>query len=397
MNMHIPTVESHTIWAEIDLKAILHNLGEAKKLIRPGVKIMGVLKANAYGHGSLNVAKVLEGNGVDYLGVARLDEAVVLRKAGIQLPILVFGYTPPESSWILAEFGITQTVFSVEYAYSLSKELLKTKDTLTVHIKVDTGMGRLGLCLDGIDDTGQKKNEQINAVCTAVQSIFKLANIDVEGIYTHFASSDSEDKTTTIAQLSAFRNTCEVIKSRGMSIPIEHAANSAAVMTHPDSHLNMIRPGIMLYGCSPIKNPSRYNIDLYPALQLKAKVSHLKNVPSGFSIGYGHTYRITDPTTIATIPMGYADGYDRRFSSAGKVLIHGEYAPVVGRVCMDQLMVDVGHISNVCEGDEVVVLGIQEGNAITADDIAEQLGTINYEVVSTIMHRVPRVYMGRSI
>ena len=393
MNVHIHTTEHHPIWAEINLEAILHNLNEIKKLIRPGVKTMGVIKANAYGHGSVEVAKVLEANGADYLGVARLDEAVLLRKAGIVLPVLVFGFTPPESSKLLAEHNITQTIFSIEYAYSLSKALSKTNDTITVHIKVDTGMGRLGLCPGEIVDNEQNRNDRINTVCIGIQSISELFNLDIEGIYTHLASSDSEDKTTTFDQLSAFKKTCEVIESRGLSIPIKHAANSAAVMRLPDSHLDMIRPGIMLYGCSPIDDPARYKIDLTPAMQLKAKISLLKKVPSGFSISYGHTYTTPDPTTIATIPLGYADGYDRRFSSAGKVLIHGQYAPVVGRVCMDQLMVDVGHISNVREEDEVVILGNQEGASITADDIATQLGTINYEVISTIMHRVPRVYV----
>ena len=219
MNVHIQTAEHHPIWAEINLEAILHNLNEIKKLIRPRVKTMGVIKANAYGHGSVEVAKVLEANGADYFGVARLDEAVLLRKAGIVLPILVFGFTPPKSSKILAEYTISQTIFSIEYADSLSKELSKTNDTITVHIKVDTGMGRLGLCPGEIVDNEQNINERINKVCIGIQSISELFNIDVEGIYTHLASSDSEDKQATFDQLSTFKKTCEVIESIGVEYP----------------------------------------------------------------------------------------------------------------------------------------------------------------------------------
>ena len=355
---------------------------------------MAVIKANAYGHGSIQVAKALEGSGADYFGVARLDEAVLLRKSGITLPILVFGFTSPQSTQILVEYNISQTIFSKEYATSLSEELAKTNDTITAHIKVDTGMGRLGMFPDETDAKQQQNNSNwIGAVCDDVLATLELSGLNVEGIYTHLASSDSEDKSKARDQLSAFMKTCEIIESRGWNIPIKHAANSAAVMSLPESHLDMIRPGIMLYGCSPVDNPGRYKVDLAPAMELKAKVSQLKKVPSNFSVSYGHTYITPDSTIIATIPLGYADGYDRRFSSAGKVLINGEYAPVVGRVCMDQLMVDVGHLDNVREGDEVVILGSQKGASITADDIATQLGTINYKVVSTIMHRVPRIYV----
>lgn len=393
MNMHIKTVEYHPIWAEIHLEAIRHNFNQAKKLIKPEVKAMAVIKANAYGHGSIQVAKTLEGNGADYFGVARVDEAVFLRKSGITLPILVFGCTPPQSSKLLVEYNISQTIFSKEYATSLSAELSKTNGTITAHIKVDTGMGRLGIFPDETHTKEQNSSNWIDAVCDDVLATLKLPGLYVEGIYTHLASSDSEDKSTASDQLSAFRKTCEIIESRGWNIPIKHAANSAAVMSLPQSHLDMIRPGIMLYGCSPVDDPGRFKIDLVPAMELKATISQLKKVQSGFSVSYGHTYTTSSPTVIATIPLGYADGYDRRFSSAGKVLINGEYASVVGRVCMDQLMVDVGHIDNVREGDEVVILGSQKGASITADDFATQLGTINYEIVSTVMHRVPRIYV----
>ncbi|NDV27464.1 alanine racemase [Desulfovibrio sp. JC010] len=371
------------VWAEIDLQAIKHNFSEVQRLVKKQSKIMAVVKADAYGHGLPEVAKNLSSAGADYFGVARLDEAITLRSQGIDKPILVLGYTPPEAAAQLQKHDIIQTVFSTDYGLRLNEQA-RTGGKIKIHIKIDTGMGRLGLV-----------QETMNGMLPeSVAVIHQLPHLETEGIFTHFAASDEADKTSALAQLRLFKNTLAELEQRGIHIPLKHAANSAAIIDLPESYLDMVRPGIMLYGLYPSSGVHQINADLKPAMQIKARIAQVKEVPAGFRISYGHTYTTTAPTRLATIPLGYADGYRRQLSSAGKVLVHGIQAPIVGRVCMDQSVIDVGKIKDVQAGDEVVIIGKQEKAELSAERMACELGTINYEIVSTLMARVTRIYKG---
>ncbi|WP_415719530.1 alanine racemase [Maridesulfovibrio sp.] len=369
------------VWAEVDLKAIKHNFGEVQRLVKNKSRIMAVVKANAYGHGISNVAEALDAAGADYFAVARLDEAVCIREQGIKKPILILGYTPPEAAAELFRYNITQTVFSTDYALRLN-EKARNCGKINIHIKVDTGMGRLGLV-----------HETLNGMLPEnVVVIHQLPHLETEGIFTHFAASDDADKTSALSQLQKFKRILADLEQRSIRIPIRHAANSAAIIDLPESYLDMVRPGIMLYGLYPSNGVHQKNAALKPAMQIKARIAQVKEVPAGFKISYGHTYTTHVPTKLATIPLGYADGYRRQLSSAGKVLVHGQQAPVVGRVCMDQSVIDVGKIKDVTAGDEVVIIGHQGEAELSAERLACELGTINYEIVSTLMSRVTRIY-----
>ncbi|WP_320174271.1 alanine racemase [Maridesulfovibrio sp.] len=370
------------IWAEVDLSAIKHNFNEVQRLVNKQSKIMAVVKADAYGHGLTKIADCLNRAGADYFAVARLDEAVALRNHGIEKPILILGYTPPEATAELLEYNITQTVFSKDYASQLNAAASQIGKILKTHIKVDTGMGRLGLVDASHDGT----------FLESISAINRLPNLETEGLFTHFAASDEADKSSAFEQLGQFKNIIAAIERKGINIPLKHAANSAAIIDLPESYLDMVRPGIMLYGLYPSNGVHQQNADLRPAMQIKARIAQTKEVPAGFRISYGHTYTTPIATKLATIPLGYADGYRRQLSSAGKVLVHGQHAPIVGRVCMDQSVVDVGKIDNVEDGDEVVIIGRQDQAEISAERMACELGTINYEIVSTLMARVPRIY-----
>jgi alanine racemase len=353
---------------------------------------MAVVKANAYGHGDVAVARALINEGTKALAVARLGEAIALREAGITQPVLILGYTPPSAAGDLSRYDLTQTVFSEQYARLLNQRLQGPDGHIKIHLKIDTGMGRLGLR----PDTKHAGKEATEPVCRAVREIAGLEKLVIEGIYTHFAASDSADKTSALNQLRLFREVISHLSSEGIDVPIKHAANSAAIIDMPETQFDMVRPGIMLYGLYPSDEVAKQNVNLQPAMQLKARIAQVKQVPQGFPVSYGHTYTARQATRIATIPVGYADGYERRLSSAGVMLVKGMRAPVIGRVCMDQTMIDVGHIPDVQAGDEAVIIGKQEGEELTADAMAVQLGTINYEIVSTFMARVHRVFTGHS-
>ncbi|WP_321401796.1 alanine racemase [Maridesulfovibrio sp.] len=369
------------VWAEIDLSAIKQNFKEVQRLVNRQSKIMAVVKADAYGHGLTKVARCLDKAGVDYFAVARLDEAICLRDQGIEKPILILGYTPPEAAGALHRNNITQTVFSTDYALRLNEQA-RTCGKIRIHIKIDTGMGRLGL-------VHETKHGMLSE---SVAAIHRLPLLETEGLFTHFAASDEADKTSANTQLRQFKNLIEDIEKQGITIPLKHAANSAAVIDLPESYFNMVRPGIMLYGLYPSSGVRQINADLKPAMQVKARIAQVKDVPAGFRISYGHTYTTPAATRLATIPLGYADGYRRQLSSAGKVLVHGQLSQIVGRVCMDQSVIDLGQIENVQAGDEVVIIGRQENAELSAERMACELGTINYEIVSTLMARVPRIY-----
>lgn len=371
MDAAVPRLRS---WAEVDLEAIGHNLREIKRRLSPGVRLMAVVKANGYGHGAEQVARVAVAEGASFLGVATVDEALQLRKAGFTLPILVLGAIPPEAAPAVLKHDITATVFSVDQVEALAKEASRQGRSAKVHIKVDTGMGRIGL----------RKADEVISLCTRVLA----GPVVLEGIFTHFACADDEDKGKTARQLELFREVLGRLEEAGIRVPIKHAANSAATLEYPASHLDMVRVGIAMYGYHP--RPGAQGVDLRPALTWKARVVQVKRLPPGTPIGYGWSYTTTCEEVIATVCVGYADGYRRGLSNNGWVLVRGKRAPVVGRVCMDQIMVRLEE--EVKPGEEVVLLGEQGGERISADDVAAWLGTISYEVLTSIGERVPRVY-----
>lgn len=377
--------------AEIDLKALAHNYAELRRLTDPSAATMAVVKADGYGHGSTQVAKVALKCGAAFLAVARFDEAVHLRQDGIDAPILLFGYCLPVYVTYMADNHIRAAVNSLDAAQKLSAAAAQSGKVIKVHIKVDTGMGRLGLLskellLGATAAQTADTTKQILAIAT-------LPHIEVEGIFTHFANADTKDKTHAHWQFAQFKDLLENLRQQGFLAKYRHAANSAATIEMPETHLDLVRPGISQYGLWPSDEVDKRLIDLKPVMTLKSTVIQVKAVGPDFAVSYGSTYRTPVPTRIATVPIGYADGFDRVLSSTGHMLVKGVRAPIVGRVCMDLTMLDVGHIPGVALEDEVVVLGRQGNEEITADEIAAHVGTINYEIVSSLTSRVAKIYV----
>ncbi len=372
--------DEERVLALIDLDALEYNIKSIRKKTPEGTGIIGVIKADAYGHGSVEVAQVLLENGADWFAVAVVDEGLNLRKHGINAPILLLGYTPELRFEDVINNGFIQTMYSYEMAEKLSKTAVRLGKTAVVHIKIDTGMGRIGYRVN--DEAADE-----------IVRISKLPGIEVNGMFTHFAASDEADKAYTNMQFERFMKMDKMLKDRGLNIPVRHAANSAAIMDIDSMMLNMVRPGIILYGAYPSDEVVKENLDLRPVMSIKTHVSFVKEVEKGDCISYGRTYTAPDKRKIATIPVGYADGFIRAYAKEGKVLIKGKFAPIVGRICMDQFMVDVTDIDDVKINDEVVLMGTQGENSITADDIAKALNTINYEVFCTLSKRVPRQYI----
>lgn len=374
-------------WAEIDLKAFAHNIRELKRISSDNAAMMIAVKADGYGHGAVELSKVALEEGVEFLAVARISEAVKLREAGIDAPILLFGYSHDDCLKYMAENNIRASVNSIEDALRISQKAADLNIVITIHIKIDTGMGRLGITSDGLPAICKDKTLK------QLKEINQLPGIKIEGVYTHFACADHKNKTSAIQQLNLFNNILSDLEKEGISYKYSHAANSAATIEMPEAHYDMVRPGISIYGLWPSDEINRALIDLKPVMSVKSKIIQLKDVDQGFTVSYGNTYVTSKPTKIATIPIGYADGYNRLLSSKGSMLVNGKRAPVIGRVCMDLTMIDVGHIPDVSIGDEVVVLGKQGDEEITADEIAKIVGTINYEIVSCFMPRVKRIYL----
>jgi len=368
-------------WAEVNLDNIAHNVREIRRITNKKAELMGVVKADAYGHGVMEVTRTLLANGVTRLAVSMLDEAIQLRKNGIDVPILILSYTDPARAEEIILNDVTQTVFSHDLAEALSDAAVRLHRNVKIHIKIDTGMTRVGF-MPGY------------SAVKDVVAISKLPGIIVEGLFTHFASADEKDKKYTYMQFERFMSICSELSRIGVYIPIKHVSNSAAIIDFPEMHLDMVRPGIILYGMYPSGEVDRSKLNIKPAMTLKANVILVKNVEKNTCISYGRTFKTRRESKIATIPIGYADGYTRLLSNKGKVLINGEKAPIVGRICMDQCMVDVTDLkSEVRVGDEVVLFGKQGNSEITVEDIAQAIGTINYEIVSIIGKRVPRVYL----
>jgi alanine racemase len=385
-------MDSPLTWAEIDLKAIAHNVRALRRITNPSARLMAVVKANAYGHGVREVAQTALKNGAELLGVARAYEGIELREAGFNAPILVFGHTPTADAEPLVRFDLTQTVSSYLYSKALSEVAYTLGKRIRVHLKVDTGMGRLGILLDDKRYISIGQENPTTAV-EEVQSIAGLAGIELEGIYTHFATADSVDKSYTQKQFDTFLDFLDKLRRVGIEPKVRHAANSAAIIDMPETHLDLARAGISLYGLYPSEEVDKTEIALMPAMNLKTRIVYLKKVPAGFKISYGITYETKTATTIATVPIGYADGLNRLLSSRGHMLVCGRRAPIVGRICMDQTMLDVGDMADVRVDSEVVVFGKQGDQSISIEELASELNTINYEIVCSVTNRVPRRYL----
>ncbi len=385
-------MNTNLIWSEIDLKAVSRNVRELRRITSPGSRLMAVVKANGYGHGASEVAQAALENGADHIGVARMHEGLHLRRAGISAPIQILGYTPPEHSDAVVANRLTQSVYTFEAADSLSDAAARLQTKAKVHIKVDTGMGRLGLLLDSPRISLLGKHLPGNAQ-RVIESISRLPHVEIEGIFTHFATADSRDKTYTLQQLERFVEFLDKLKVHGLEFPLRHAANSAALIDLPETHLDMVRPGISLYGFYPSADVDKTRISLTPAMTLKTRVIQVKMVPAGFHVSYGLTYQSENPTVIATVSAGYADGLNRLLSSRGQMLVRGSRAQIAGRICMDLTLLDVGHIPDVAIGDEVVIFGSQGGESIPVEEMAVALNTIHYEIVTSLSSRVARVYV----
>ncbi len=365
--------------AEINLDAIGHNIREIKKRIEPKTRLLAVVKADAYGHGAVETAQVCLYNGADELAVATFDEGVALRNNNIFVPILILGYTVENRLEDVVLNNLTQTVFSYELAKQLSDTAVRLNKTANAHISIDTGMSRIGFlpCEESLDE---------------IDKIFKLPNLRITGVFTHFSTADEADKSFTNQQFERFKYMTDGIEAKGHKGLIRHCANSAAIIDLPQMQMDMVRAGIIIYGMLP-SNQVSSSIDLIPAMSIKTHISYVKELPPGIGVGYGRKYYTSKLTKIATVPLGYADGYSRQLSNKAHMIVNGQYADVIGNVCMDQLMLDVTDIKDVNMGDEVTVMGISGDKCVSAEELGAMMGTINYEVVCGIGKRVPRAYI----
>lgn len=364
-------------WAEIDLECVAHNMREVRRLTRASALVTAVIKADGYGHGAVQIGRTLIENGADRFAVATLSEAVELRRAYPDTPIMVLGYTPDCDVDVALEAHIILTVFTEAQAQAFSRAAVDSGQRLTVHLKVDTGMRRLGFSAD----------EQGNA---AIERVVRLSGLCAEGIFTHFACADASDKAFTYLQIKRFNATLDALKKRGVTFKLRHAANSAALMDLPETHYDMVRAGIMLYGLYPSDAVCTERANLRPAMRLMTCVAQVRTVEAGDGISYGLIYKAQAPMRVATLPIGYADGFTRMLTGKASGVMNGVQCPVVGRICMDQCMLDVSAVPGpVSVGDSVMLFGAPP---LTADAYAKRLGTIHYEVVCTVGKRVPRVY-----
>lgn len=369
------------IWLEINLDNLASNYMELRKIVNEKAKFMAIIKGNAYAFGAVRIGKLYEKLGLDYLGVAILPEAIELRKAGIKTPILVLGYTPDEQMDLVVENEITQTIYTYTAALQLSNMAVKLKRTAKLHIKIDSGMGRLGFL------TNEESIEEI-------VKISKLPNLNVEGIYTHFATADELDKTYVNTQFENFQWVLDKLKDRNLDFELRHVSNGPAMLGFSEYNLDMARCGIMLYGIFDSEFVNQDKVTLKGTVALKGRVANVKTVPAGTSISYGRTFETTVDTVIATIPIGYADGYPRKLSGgAGYACVNGRKAPIVGRICMDQLMIDVTDAGAVNIGDEVILISDEAENAPKWIEVAAEVGSIHAEILSNMSRRIPRVYM----
>lgn len=369
------------VYASVDLDAIATNIERMKKNLNTDAKMIAVIKADGYGHGAVQIAQMMETmDDVWGYAVATLDEAIVLKKEGVQKPILVLGCVFPDQYMEMLKNDIRMNVYTEEMAEEISKMAAREDMTAYIHIKLDTGMTRLGFETD------------MNSVHT-IHRISQLKNVCMEGIFTHFAKADETDKTFTQKQIQDFLWMTQQLKDIGVEFQYEHCANSAAIIDVPNAHFDLVRAGISTFGLYPSEEVSKDHVKLKPAMALTSHVAFVKKIEPGTPISYGGTFVSSEPMVIATIPVGYADGYPRSLSNVGYVLIHGKRAPIVGRVCMDQFMVDVTHIDNVSFGDKVTLIGTDGDENITVEDLSDLSGRFNYEFICDLGKRIPRVYV----
>ncbi len=370
--------EYYRVQANINLDAIYQNVANAKKLLKPGTKIMAIVKADGYGHGAIETASVIDSI-VDAYGVAILEEGIELRQAGFTKDILILGFTPAPLYEPMINYNITTAVFQLDMAQKISETAVKLGKKAHIHIALDTGMNRIGFKQD---------NESLDII----KQIAALPGILIDGCFTHFARMDEKDKTKAKIQFERFILFTKRIEAAGIKLPLKHAANSAAIIEMQETGLDMVRDGISVYGMYPSEEVDKFRLALIPAMELKAHISFVKTIGAGEDIGYGGTYTTTGRTVVATIPVGYADGYPRALSGKGRVLVHGQSAKIIGRVCMDQFMVDVTNIEGVKEGDIVTLAGRDGDEYISIEEVAGMAYSFNYEFVCNIGKRVPRVY-----
>ena len=371
--------EHRPVWAEINLDNLKNNIREVRRITK-SKEIIAVIKADGYGHGALDIAPTLLENGATRIAVAVVTEAVELRKGGISCPIIILGYTPQTLVGDLVNFDLEQTVYSYELASEISKIAFKANKVVKLHIAVDTGMGRIGFL-----PTEESLEE--------VYKISKLPNILLEGIFSHFSSADETNKEYSKAQLDKFNWFYNNLITKGIVINMRHISNSAAIIDLPQAHFDAVRPGIILYGYYPSKEVLKEKITLKPVMTLKANIINIKKLSIGESVSYGRKFITERESVIATLPIGYADGYSRLLFEKAMVIVKDNLVPVIGKICMDQCMIDITELKDIKIGDEVILMGESENNRFNGDDIAEIMGTINYEVTCMISKRVPRVYI----
>lgn len=373
-------------WAEISLNAIEHNYNVIRNKVADDTKVCCVIKADGYGHGAVELSQIYEKLGADFFAVSNIDEGIEIRKSGSKLPIVILGYTPVSEAKNLAAYNISQAVFSLEYAKELSEKCVEEDCICKMHIKVDSGMSRIGFMCQEFPRDEYSIEEICEACC--------LPNLEVEGLFTHFCVSDedAEGREFTNKQYENFIHVRDSLKKRGVDISVVHCSNSGAIEDYPETCCDMVRAGIILYGLAPSSKLAD-RLDLVPAMTLKTVVAFVKEVQKGATISYGRTFTADRKMKIATVPIGYADGFIRQNAKDGYMMVNGKKAKIVGRICMDQTMLDVTDIEGVKTGDEVVVFGTGENGEPTADSLAENTGTINYETVCLVGKRVPRIYI----
>lgn len=373
-------------WAEISLNAIEHNYNVIRNKVADDTKVCCVIKADGYGHGAVELSQIYEKLGADFFAVSNIDEGIEIRKSGSKLPIVILGYTPVSEAKNLAAYNISQALFSLEYAKELSEKCVEEDCICKMHIKVDSGMSRIGFMCQEFPRDEYSIEEICEACC--------LPNLEVEGLFTHFCVSDedAEGREFTNKQYENFIHVRDSLKKRGVDISVVHCSNSGAIEDYPETCCDMVRAGIILYGLAPSSKLAD-RLDLVPAMTLKTVVAFVKEVQKGATISYGRTFTADRKMKIATVPIGYADGFIRQNAKDGYMMVNGKKAKIVGRICMDQTMLDVTDIEDVKTGDEVVVFGTGENGEPTADSLAENTGTINYETVCLVGKRVPRIYI----
>ena len=367
--------------AVVSLDAIAHNFEEMKKNIADGTKIVAVIKADGYGHGAEAIARLIEG--YEYIwgfAAATAEEAIQLKDAGVKKPVLILGLVFEEYFQELIQKEVRMTVCDYDMAKALSEEAVRQGRQVHIHIGLDTGMSRIGFAdkLESVEE---------------IKRIAALSNIEIEGMFTHFARADETDKSPAEDQLKRYLAFVELLDKAGVQIPLKHCSNSAGIIRMPEANLNMVRAGITIYGIYPSAEVERDIVKLLPAMELKSHVAFVKDLPAGTAISYGGTFASETDLRVATIPVGYADGYPRTLSNKGWVLIHGKKAPILGRICMDQFMVDVTHIADVKHGDEVTLIGRDGDESIHIDELGDLSGRFSYEFACDISKRVPRVYI----